>query len=125
MNSRCPILPGLILVLIASACAPASIIQTIRHDDVQRTPKPGNFPMQILHKEDIKVPYIVVGTLWMKASERRDPALILEAIRAMARDMGADALMDYTIIVPLEEGGIPTGWVRYTVEAVVFETEEP
>ena len=114
-------LTALLISLTISGCAAPSGFHVIHYEPEERSPKSRSHPIQVVHQEDIHVPFKIIGNISIKAGEKRDPGTMLERLRTKARSMGADALMDYTIIVPLQKGGIPEGWVRYTADVIVYE----
>lgn len=127
---RCIPFPGPLavlaaLLLIASGCASLPDVHTELYDEAPRESKPKDFGIELLPNVPIELPHKVIGLLTIEVSDKRTPADILEKMKQKAREMGAEALVNYTIVVTLKKGGIPEEKVLYTAEAVVFEGASP
>jgi hypothetical protein len=95
----------LIIIILLSSCVRTRVIV---YETTPRTPKPSDYPIEILDIANIDKPYKVIGVVKATPKGRRSPEAILEKLRTKAREMGGDALIDLTI----GEGDkviIPTG----------------
>ena len=104
-------------------------IKTVPYETIDRSPKPDNFPIEILDSRNITKPYKVIGFVQADAGKNHSVQDMLEKLRAGARKMGADALVDLGnqpigAGVPSSSGGtIYSGHVRdlWTAKAIVWQ----
>ena len=111
----------LLLISFLMGCTSSKAPHVIYYDTQIRDPKPNTYRIPLVLKADVTNPYKVIGTISITTGEEREPDLILEMIREEARGMGADALMDYRIMVRSNSGDPQSRWVEYMGDAIVFE----
>jgi len=119
------------LMVIATILALAGCVsvKTVPFETTARTPKPDDFPIEILESRDIARPYKVIGLVQANAGKRHSIVHTLEKLRSAARHMGADALVDLNnqpiaAGLPSNGGTIYSGHVRdlWKAKAIVWET---
>jgi hypothetical protein len=107
-----------------SGCASGQMVDVINYETTARPQKPGSFSVELMHRGAVPDTFKIIGRVTVEARDDHDPNRILQEIVKSARKMGGDALLDYTVTVPLAHGGIPTGRIKYTADVIVFENPE-
>lgn len=123
MNRRFLIVSALVLVL--AGCIRA---QMIRFEATSRSPKPPDYLIEVIEKDQVKKPYKVIGEIWVRTGPAQDPNSVLNKMREAAKEMGGDALMDFGIqdartgaIMPVGSAAVFVAQVRYIAKVIVFE----
>jgi hypothetical protein len=113
---------GLILLFFfIGGCASGMAIDVMRYEPEARPRKPRSFSVELMHRGAVPGPFKIIGRVTVETGEDHDPNRVLMEIEKTVRKMGGDALLDYTVIVQLAHGGIPTGRVKYTADVIVLE----
>lgn len=81
----------LYVVALLSGCVS---IRSIQYETITRTPKPPDFPIEILDTANINRPYKVIGLVQANAGKRHNTADVIEQLKSEARKLGGDALID-------------------------------
>jgi len=110
---------------LLGGCASGFVVDVMDYETVPRPQKPGGYPVVLMHRGAVPGSFKIIGMITVEAKDDHDPNRILQEIVKSARKMGGDALLDYTVTVPLALGGRPTGLVKYTADVIVFENPKP
>ncbi len=118
---------GVVMVLvILIGCVS---VKNVPFESMARTPKPDDFPIEIVDSRNISKAYKVIGLVQANAGKKHSVGDILEKLRSGARQMGADALIDLSNQpigggVPSQGGTIYSGHMRdlWTAKAIVWES---
>jgi hypothetical protein len=117
----------LIIVLILGCVSTRSI----RYETIVRPPKPSDYPIEILDLSNINRPYKVIGIVQANAGKLHSTDDTIEHLKAEARKMGGDALIDLQqgtskggVIVPAGDMYV-YGNVREIWSAKVIVWEQP
>ncbi len=114
------------VLVVFSGCVS---VRSVPFETQARPPKPDDFRIEILESKDITKPYKVIGLVQVNAGKNHSVEDTVEKLRAAARQMGADALVDLSnqpigAGVPASSGGtIYSGHVRdlWSAKAIVWE----
>ncbi|MBW1754018.1 MAG: hypothetical protein JRF60_07965 [Deltaproteobacteria bacterium] len=79
------------LVLWAYGCVNT---RCIRYETSARSPKPSDFPIEILDGTNIGKPYKVIGVVEANAGKLHSPTDTINHLKREARAMGGDALLN-------------------------------
>lgn len=82
-----------IALVVLSGCVS---IKSVPYETRARTPKPDDFPIEIVESKNITKPYKVIGLVQVNAGKKHSVADTLEKLRSAARQLGADALIDFS-----------------------------
>jgi hypothetical protein len=85
------IFPILLTVIFIFGCVTT---KSIRYETIIRPPKPSDYPIEILDRENIKHPYKVIGIVQAEARRSHNIDDVIEHLKNEARKMGGDALID-------------------------------
>ena len=92
--------------LLALGLVACGNTRTIRYETEARTPKRTDFPIEILDSVNLTRPYKVIGVVQANAGKLHDPNDTIEALKAEARKLGGEALLD------LQQGAARGGVIR-------------
>jgi hypothetical protein len=86
----------LILLLCIVSALQLSCVNTrqIVYETQRREAKPPDYPIEILESPSVSRPYKVIGVVEANAGKLHSSEDTLNKLRAAARQMGADALLD-------------------------------
>lgn len=118
-------------LLLSSVLLGCMSVKSIPYETTTRPAKADTYAIEIYESKDIKRPYKVVGIVQANAGKRHSVADTIEKLRAEARRMGGDALIDLTnqpigVGLPTSSGGmIYSGHVRELWKAKVIVWESP
>jgi len=82
---------ALLILVIISGCVRT---RSIRYETIVRPPKPLDYPIEILDRANINRPYKVIGVVQANAGKFHSVEDTIEHLKAEARKMGGDALID-------------------------------
>lgn len=101
------------LCLILSGCASTSRVQ---FDNIERQPKPDDYPMEILDKADINRSYKVIGYVHSSRGYFNVDAHAIENLKKNARKLGGDALIDLEFLPRVDAGDL------YQAKVIIWES---
>ena len=118
----------LLIIVLISGCVST---RSIRYETIVRPPKPSDYPIEILDLSNINRPYKVIGIVQANAGKLHSTDDTIEHLKAEARKMGGDALIDLQqgtskggVIVPAGDMYV-YGNVREIWSAKVIVWEQP
>jgi len=91
MKKICQRFLSLLIIVLMSGCVST---RSIRYETIVRQPKPSNYPIEILDPANINRPYKVIGIVQANAGKLHSTKDTIEHLKAEARKMGGDALID-------------------------------
>jgi len=100
-----------LLYLMSQGCA---YTDSVQFDSIVREPKPDDFPIEILDKDDIERAYKVIGYVNSSGGEFNVDSYAINNLKKNARKMGGDALIDLKFLSE-----------NYIYEAKVIVWENP
>lgn len=116
------------IIVLISGCVST---RSIRYETIVRPPKPSDYPIEILDLSNINRPYKVIGIVQANAGKLHSTDDTIEHLKAEARKMGGDALIDLQqgtskggVIVPAGDMYV-YGNVREIWSAKVIVWEQP
>lgn len=83
----------LVCFLVLGACGCVNT-RCIRYETSARSPKPSDFPIEILDAANIVKPYKVIGVVEANAGKLHSPTDTINHLKRQARAMGGDALLN-------------------------------
>ncbi len=101
----------LLIIVLISGCVST---RSIRYETIVRPPKPSYYHMEILELANINRPYKVIGVVQANAGKLHSTEDTVEHLKAEARKMGGDALID------LQQGPSKGGVVAPTGNMYVY-----
>ena len=75
----------------------------IRYENIPRSSKPANYPIEIIESTKINRPYKVIGVVQANAGKLHSVDDTIEHLKKQAREFGGDALLD------LQQGSTKSG----------------
>ena len=90
----------LLIIALILGCVNA---KAIRYETTERLPKPDNYPIEIVDPANITRPYKVIGLVQAQPGTVVSMESIIEGLKAEARKIGGDALLD------LQKTFVPSG----------------
>ena len=111
----------IVLIPVFTGCSLPAVHVDHSHHDLIGGAALSHKPIEIIGKNSITKPYSVIGEVSVRMTEARDADAVFDKLRAEANRMGGDALMDLAVVVPMNAGGLPEGWVNYTAEVISFD----
>ena len=82
---------ALLIIVLISGCVST---RSIRYESIVRQPKSPNYPIEILDPPNINHPYKVIGIVQANAGKLHGTEDTIEHLKAEARKMGGDVLID-------------------------------
>lgn len=107
---------GIILILVFTVLSSCVRVRAISYDEVDRKPKPTNFPVEIIDSESIEKEYKVIGEVSGEAINAKSSQAILEKLRTKVREMGGDAMIE------LERGNSGAGYYNASAGSAVYNS---
>lgn len=98
-----------LIALITVSCVHS---KSVNYSTMSRSPKPDDYPMEIIDPHDLRRSYKVIGTVEANAGARFNISDPLEELRKEARAMGADALLSPSQ-TPIGMGSVASGSGHY------------
>jgi len=81
----------LLIVVLMSGCVNT---RSIKYETIVRTPKSLNYPIEIIAPANLNRSYKVIGVIQANAGKLHSTKDTIEHLKAEARKMGGDALID-------------------------------
>jgi len=82
---------SLLIIFLISGCIST---RSIRYETIVRPPKPPDYTIEIIDIANINRPYKVIGVVQANAGKLHSTADTIDYLKAEARKMGGDALID-------------------------------
>jgi len=121
-------------IVLLSLIALIDCVRTrgIRYETLYREPKPANFPIEIYESSDITRPYKVIGIIQANAGKLHSTKDTIRKLKAEARKMGGDALIDLSFgaskgrMITKTQTGYVSGSAReiWTAKVIVWIEEK-
>ncbi len=67
-------------------------VETVKYDEIERTPKPEDFQIEVYTEAGAPREYKVIGTIYVDANMSNSE--IIKKIKSEAKEIGADAIVN-------------------------------
>ena len=109
----------LLLLIVPMFLMDCTSIETVKYDEVERTPKSEDYEIAVYTEAGVPREYKVIGEVRMEAYSGNSKEGIIKSLKSEARKIGADAIVDIRQ-VEMENQMIQ----RWEAKAIVWTDKE-